>query len=164
MALEKIVSGGQTGADRAALEIARRHGVAIGGWVPAGRLAEDGPIPSSFVELQETRGADPAERTAANVRDSDGTLIISHGALTGGSALTMKLARELGKPCLQLDLEALSVDDAVLAALRWIASSGVDCLNVAGPRASEDARVYAATCAVLAGVLAHHGYTPRRST
>jgi hypothetical protein len=154
VALRKIVSGGQTGADRAALDSARSWGVPIGGWVPAGRLAEDGAIPSGFVELKETASHNPEERTAANVRDSDGTLIISYGTLTGGSALTLEVAQKLGKPVLHLDLELLSARAAISAACRWIACSGVECLNVAGPRASEDARVYSATCMILAGVLA----------
>lgn len=151
MPVRKIISGGQTGADRAALDFARRSGIPIGGWVPAGRLAEDGVVPPDFVELRETEGPDPAERTAANVRDSDATLIVSHGPLMGGSALTLELAREMGKPVLHLDLDRISYHDAVASLARWLDSHEVRCLNVAGPRASEDARIYAATYALLAG-------------
>ena len=90
--LEKIVSGGQTGADRAALDFARANGLGIGGWVPRGRLAEDGLIPEDYLGLLEADSTDPAVRTALNVRDSDATLILSHGPLTGGSLLTLQEA------------------------------------------------------------------------
>src|SRR5690349_9704209 len=102
--LAKIVSGGQTGADRAALDVARAWRIPTGGWVPAGRLAEDGRIADVYEGLLETASADPSERTRFNVRDSDGTLILSHGTLAGGSELTRDVAGELKRPCLHLDL------------------------------------------------------------
>jgi hypothetical protein len=154
MALGKIVSGGQTGADRAALDAARTWGIRVGGWVPAGREAEDGKIPAEFVELMEATSERPEERTALNVRDSDGTLILSHGRLTGGSKFTLKVAEELNKPVLHLDLDQVSLKRAVHEALRWLRSNDIESLNVAGPRASEDPRSYAATFAIISGIFA----------
>ena len=102
MRIRKLVSGGQTGADRAALDWAIAHAVPHGGWCPAGRLAEDGPIPVCY-GLVELAGAGYHERTRANVRDSDATLIVSiHAELTGGTLLTAKAAQLFGRPCLQL--------------------------------------------------------------
>ena len=90
-----IVSGGQTGVDRAAWAAAIELGLPIGGWVPKGRLAEDGEIPARYAGLREAESAEPAVRTALNVRDSDATLIFSHGPLTGGSRLTFDTAARL---------------------------------------------------------------------
>jgi hypothetical protein len=154
MALRRIISGGQTGADRAALEAARAWNVPVGGWVPAGREAEDGAIPAEFVELRETATRLPEERTRLNVQDSDGTLIISHGALTGGSALTLEVAQQLHKPVLHIDLSHVPMRGAIRAVLSWLRSNSIEQLNVAGPRASEDARAQRGTFAVVAGVLA----------
>ena len=114
--LEKIVSGGQTGADRAALEFARANGLGTGGWVPRGRLAEDGPIPEDYLGLLEADSTDPAVRTALNVRDSDATLILSHGPLTGGSLLTLQEATGIEKPVLHLDLDQMSLTSAARTA------------------------------------------------
>src|SRR5690349_20784185 len=102
--LKKIVSGGQTGADRAALDVALEHGFEIGGWVPNGRLAEDEPIPNSYANLLEADSTDPSARTILNVRDSDATLIVSHGPLQGGSLLTLQESLKLGRPVLHIDL------------------------------------------------------------
>ena len=152
--MRRVVSGGQTGVDRGALDAARAAAVPIGGWVPRGRWAEDGRVPDEYPGLQETTGADPAERTRRNVTDSDGTLLISHGPLRGGSALTRSLADTCGKPCLWLDLDALRASDAVAEARAWIARHGIDILNVAGPRASEDPGAYDAAFSLVAEVLA----------
>jgi hypothetical protein len=98
----KIVSGGQTGADRAALDFAIAHGIPHGGWCPKGRKAEDGPTHNRY-ELKETPSSNYAQRTEWNVRDSDGTVVFSIAAkLTGGSKKTVKLARKRRKPCLHL--------------------------------------------------------------
>src|SRR6267142_1460190 len=107
--VERIVSGGQTGADRAALDFALASRIPIGGWVPKGRLAEDGRIPERYAGLVETESADPAVRTARNVRDSDGTLILSHGPLDGGSLFTHREAVRTGRPALHLDLGQLAL-------------------------------------------------------
>jgi hypothetical protein len=130
----RVVSGGQTGVDRAALEAALALGIGIGGWCPRGRGAEDGPIPPSY-PLAETPRQDPAERTEWNVRDCDATLILQRGRLDGGSALAAQLARRRGKPLLIRDL-ASGVD--ALEVARWLIANGVGVLNCAGPRESED--------------------------
>jgi hypothetical protein len=149
----RIVSGGQTGVDRGALDAARAAGVPIGGWVPRGRWAEDGRVPETYHELRETGSADPAQRTRRNVEDSDGTLLVSHGPLVGGSALTRSVAEALDKPCLWLDLESLSAADAVARVRRWVHQNGIRTLNVAGPRASEDPNGYAAAFGLMGAVL-----------
>src|SRR5262245_22193583 len=147
--IERIVSGGQTGADRAALDFALANGIPIGGWVPKGRLAEDGRIPDRYAGLVETESADPAVRTARNVRDSDATLILSHGPLTGGSLRTLQEANRAGRPVLHLDLDGSDLSDAAARLRRWLAALRPKTLNVAGPRASQDPRIAAATDVIL---------------
>ncbi len=151
--LEKIVSGGQTGADRAALDVARALGLAVGGWVPRGRQAEDGRIPDRYGGLTETGCDDPATRTVRNVRDSDATLVLSHGPLSGGSLLTISEARRTGKPALHLDLDASSETAAAARLRAWLEELRIATLNVAGPRASEDPTIAAATASVLRAAL-----------
>lgn len=129
----KIVSGGQTGVDRAALDVALSLGIPCGGWCPRGRRAEDGAIPSRY-PLAETPTARYPERTAWNVRDSDGTLVLHAGRPRGGTALTLRLLARERKPTLQVDLDA-APDPGVVA--RWMASGAIRVLNVAGPRESE---------------------------
>ena len=149
----KIISGGQTGADRAALDFALERGIPIGGWVPRGRLAEDGRIPERYAGLVETESADPAVRTARNVRDSDATLILSHGPLDGGSLLTHREATRIGKAVLHLDLQAIALDAAADRLRVWLGEVRPAILNVAGPRASRDPDIAAATGAVLRAAL-----------
>jgi hypothetical protein len=149
----RIVSGGQTGADQAALEVAFERGLQVGGWVPKGRFAEDGPIPERYPGLVETASSDPAVRTSLNVRDSDATLIVSHGALTGGSLLTLEEARRRGKPVLHLDLLETTLVTAATRLRRWLDATAPRTLNVAGPRASKDATIFAATVALLRSAL-----------
>ena len=141
----KIVSGGQTGVDRAALDAARASGLPCGGWCPAGRLAEDGPIDPGY-PLVETPSADFAQRTEWNVRDSDGTLVVTRGRPTGGTALTVTLARRHGKPLLVVDL---SRDPSPEEVARWIEARAIGTLNVAGPRESQRPGVGAQTLAFL---------------
>jgi hypothetical protein len=153
MRLEKIVSGGQTGADQAALDVALQRGLQVGGWVPKGRLAEDGPIPERYSGLVETQSSDPAVRTGLNVRDSDATLIVSHGPLTGGSLLTLEEGRRWGKPVLHLDLHETTLITAVAKLRLWLDAVDPRILNVAGPRASKDAAIFAAVVALLRSAL-----------
>jgi hypothetical protein len=151
--IRKIVSGAQTGADRAALDVARNWPIESGGWVPKGRLAEDGIVPADYPGLRETDSAEVAVRTEANVHDSDGTLILSHGPLRGGSLTTLEVAHRLSKPVLHVDLAVVPFHQAIDSICGWLKKEHVVVLNVAGPRASEDPRVASATTAVLAGVL-----------
>ena len=154
MPLRKVVSGGQTGVDRAALDAARSAGWPIGGWVPRGRAAEDGRIPDVYTGLVETSSPDPARRTRLNVRDSDATLILCHGELLGGTALTLATARHLHRPCMCIDLALVPAAAAAEQVRRWLAETKAEVLNVAGPRASEDAAAYSDALAVLNAVLA----------
>jgi hypothetical protein len=136
--IRRIVSGGQTGVDRAALDVAHALGIAYGGWVPRGRAAEDGPVPASYTGMRETSSADPALRTVLNVRDSDATLVITRGPATAGSARTLDAAARVGRPVLHLDLARLSTDAAATLLVRWLTQRRPAILNVAGPRAGED--------------------------
>ena len=149
----RIVSGGQTGADRAALDVGLEVGLEIGGWVPPGRLAEDGTIPARYPGLREAASPDPVVRTELNVRDSDATVILSHGTLTGGSALTLEFARSLERPILHLDLTAQELVAAASRLREWLALEKPRVLNVAGPRASKDPHIYDATKQVLLDAL-----------
>jgi len=149
-----LVSGGQTGADRAALDAALELGLATAGWVPRGRAAEDGPLPARYAGLTETGSDDPAVRTARNVRDADATLIVSHGPLAGGSAATREHARELGRPWLHLDLAAVPEAEAAERLRAWLDTARPRRLNIAGPRESEDPEIHAAVRALLRGALA----------
>lgn len=147
--LEKIVSGGQTGVDRAALDAAVARGLACGGWCPKGRRAEDGPLPERY-PLAETPSADYPQRTEWNVRDSDGTLILTRGRPDRGTALTLDLAKRLRRPCLVTDPSELV---GVEGARRWIARHGIRTLNVAGPRASRAPGMYEAAFRFLSALI-----------
>jgi len=131
--VRKIVSGGQTGVDRAALDVAIRLGIACGGWCPSGRLAEDGVIPKEY-PLKETETAEYAERTVLNILDSDGTLVLTWAPPTEGTAYTVDMARAHGKPCFIVDLRE---GDATHEATQWLSENRIRTLNVAGPRASK---------------------------
>lgn len=134
----QIVSGGQTGVDRAALDVALELEVAHGGWCPRGRRAEDGVIPDRY-QLEETPSRNYAVRTLKNVVSSDATLILTRGPLTGGTKLTVDYAAEQEKPCLIVNL-ADARDPSPVA--RWLRGVRPRILNVAGPRASSVAGVY----------------------
>ncbi len=149
----RIVSGGQTGADRAAWDAAIAAGLDYGGWVPQGRVAEDGPLAVRYQNLRETPSSDPAVRTEWNVRDADATLIFSHGGLTGGTALTRRCARRLRKPWLHIDLAALTSDEVEASIAQWLEAERPATLNVAGPRASNDPAIYGAVRTLLERVL-----------
>ena len=150
--LKKIISGGQTGADRAALDVAINLEIPHGGWVPKGRLAEDGPIPERY-HLREIGIPSYEQRTEQNVIDSDGTLIISHGSLTGGSAYTQAMAFKHNKPWLHIDLMQTDAFRASLEIELWISENRIEVLNIAGPRESKDKNIYQATKDILEVVL-----------
>ncbi|PIE65706.1 MAG: hypothetical protein CSA26_02675 [Desulfobacterales bacterium] len=144
----KIVSGGQTGADRAALDAAISIGLEHGGWLPKGRKTEDGPLPSTY-KLQELQSGHYRVRTEQNVIDSDGTLICSFGPLTGGSALTEALAIKHDRPCLHIDFTLYAEDKAVNVTQQWLTTNAIRTLNVAGPRLSGQPKIYAAVLGLL---------------
>lgn len=131
----RIISGGQTGVDRAALDFALEHGIEHGGWCPRGRIAEDGVIDNRY-HLQETESSVYPERTYRNIIDSDGTLIFSDKApLTRGTRLTAELAKREYKPLLVVFSE-LSVHEACCRLRDFLAGQSVRTVNVAGPRAN----------------------------
>ncbi len=148
-----IISGGQTGADRAALDFAIEHEIPHGGWCPRGRLAEDGRIPLRY-DLRETPSRKYAERTEWNVRDSDATVVFTISPpVVGGTALALACARRLGKPVLHLPRDAAATSDAIGGAVAdvggvvegaaaklqlFLREHRVRRLNVAGPRASQE--------------------------
>lgn len=145
MPVRKIISGGQTGADRAALDYALENNFETGGWIPKNRLAEDGRIPEKYQNLRETETENPAERTELNVQDSDATLIFSRGDLKGGSKLTLEMCDKHAKPRLHIDFEKTDFSQAVKKAQQFVIFSNCQTLNIAGARASEDARIYEKT-------------------
>lgn len=155
--VERIVSGGQTGVDRAALDWALDRGLACGGWCPRGRRAEDEPIAARY-PLRESPTADYEERTRLNVVDSDGTLILNAGELDGGTALTERFAIDQRKPHTMVQLDSLRHDDAARVHA-WLAANAVRTLNVAGPRESKRPGVYRLAYAFLDDVAraAPHG-------
>lgn len=135
MSLRKIISGGQTGVDRGALEAALAAGFPCGGWCPADRKAEDGRIPERYPVTPLPHTGYRA-RTRKNVEDSDGTVIFAPGELTGGTALTLQCCRRHGKPSLVIDAGDVPAQPAVEAVLRFVEAHRIAVLNVAGPRAS----------------------------
>jgi Circularly permutated YpsA SLOG family len=148
----KIISGGQTGADRAALEWALARGITHGGWCPKGRKAEDGVIPRQF-QLKETSSASYSMRTRRNVRDSGGTVIFSEGGdLAGGTRETADCARKIGKPLLHL-VASLEVNEAAAQLSAFLKEHGIVVLNVAGPRTSEEPDIGKFVQAVLSHAL-----------
>jgi hypothetical protein len=152
----KIMSGGQTGVDRAALDVAISLGLPCGGWVPRGRRAEDGPVDRRY-PLRETASASYVDRTRLNVEQSDATLILSRGSPSGGTALTVALARRLRRPLFLLDLAGgdpggdPGADPAAVCA--WLRRHRIAVLNVAGPRESSAPGIYDEAAAVLHRVI-----------
>lgn len=156
MPILKIVSGGQTGADQAALDWAIANGFSHGGWCPAGRRNENGKIPEIY-RLEETPETKYRVRTARNVLDSDATVIITIASvLSGGSLLTRKLAEQEGKPVLHLSREVADgeceVSSAAESLLNFIKSEKVTVLNVAGPRLSSEPDIEEFVREVMEGI------------
>ena len=138
--IERIVSGAQTGADRAALDLAIERGIPHGGWCPRGRKAEDGTIDPRY-NLQETPSSNYVQRTEWNARDSDGTVVFSIAPiLTGGSKKTVELAQKHHKPVLHIARDGGPASPA-LVLVRFIQDNKIKVLNVAGPRASKERQV-----------------------
>jgi hypothetical protein len=155
----RIVSGGQSGVDRAALDAALALGVNAGGWCPEGRLAEDGVIPDIY-PLKELPMAGYRQRTKKNVIDSDGTLIIYFGFPTGGTELTISFCIREKQPYLLIDAEEVDTRRATARVLDFVSLHSINTLNVAGPRASGEPRGYGYTKEVIQSFLA--GYKGRR--
>jgi len=151
MTITKIISGGQTGADQGALDAAIKLGIPYDGWIPKGRRTENGPLPNKY-QLQEMPTAHYPKRTKKNIMESDGTLIISHGPLTGGSALAKEYADGLERPCLHIDLDTVSIFKTALTVVNWIQNNDIKILNVTGPRASKDPKIHDATMDLLKSV------------
>jgi len=140
--LEKLISGGQTGADRAALDVAIRHSFPHGGWCPKGRKAEDGPIGGQY-NLFETPSANYLQRTEWNVRDTDGTVVFTLSKeVTGGSLRTIEFARKHNKPCLHISSCGIGYMDASLPLQEFVAKHGIRRLNVAGSRESKEPGIW----------------------
>ena len=148
----KIISGGQTGVDRGALDAALDFGVECGGWCPMGRLAEDGTIPERY-PVVDLANAGYAERTAQNVADSDGTLIISNGELIGGTRETVERCVENDKPCLVIDYKEMPTVDAAEKTLKFLKRHYIRRLNVAGPRASQWPQGQEIACQIVSAIL-----------
>ncbi len=147
--IRMIVSGGQTGVDRAALDAAATCGITTGGWCPKGRRAEDGVIPERY-PLTETGTRDYAERTVLNVRDADATLILCRGRLAGGSLFTRDSARSEGRP---VHVWSLVDPGGIRETRAWLRSTRPDVLNVAGPRESGEPGIHGEALAALVALL-----------
>ena len=144
----QIISGGQTGVDRAALDAALSLGVPCGGWCPAGRRAEDGVIPLRY-PLSELPGGGYDERTRRNVEDSDATLVVAFGPASGGTARTIEFCRQVGRPHLIVDAAIVPLEEAGRRAVEFVTAGDLRRLNVAGPRASGEPRAHAYAYALV---------------
>jgi hypothetical protein len=148
--IAKIISGGQTGVDRAALDVAIKLSIPHGGWCPKGRKAEDGIIPFNY-QLQETLTDEYNKRTSLNVRDSDGTLIFIKESSKGGTKLTINKALEFEKPYIIYNItDELCIEKI----LTWIVENNIHILNIAGPRESESPNIYSIAYVALEKLLA----------
>jgi hypothetical protein len=132
----KLISGGQTGVDRAALDIALKHGIDCGGWCPAGRLDEFGSIPERY-PVRELEAGGFRERTFQNVKDSDGTVVIYSGEIGGGTEETVRCCVELKRPYQLIDTSRIPAEDAANLIATFVYAKKIEILNVAGPRQSE---------------------------
>ena len=147
--IEKIISGGQTGADIAGLDVAIRHNFPHGGWCPAGRKSLAGPIPLRY-NLTETSSASYLVRTEWNVRDSDGTVVFTLAKeATGGSLKTIQFAAKHGKPCIHLPQKSGRYDEPAILLQQFVADHGIKVLNVAGSREEKEPGINAWAMSVL---------------
>ena len=140
--LKKIISGGQTGVDRAALDAAIDCNFPYGGYIPRGRLAEDGVIDEKYSLLVELNSDDYSDRTKKNIEDSDGTVVVYDGICGKGTMFTIYYAKEMKKPVLVIDLSKTDVSSAVKEIETFVGENRINVLNVAGPRASIDPEIY----------------------
>ena len=150
--IKKIISGGQTGAEQAALDVAIELNIPHGGWIPKGRKTENGRLPDKY-HLKEISSINYPQRTELNILDSDGTLVISYGDLTGEPALAQGLAKKHRRPCLHIDLNEMEPAQAAAVVCSWIDTREIEVLNVDGSRASKDSKMYEATRTLLKVVI-----------
>ena len=143
-----IISGGQTGADQAALDAAIFLRIPHGGWICSGRKTEAGPLPDRYL-LKELESPRYRDRTEKNILAADGTLIVSFGPPSGGTALTEALSVRHDRPFLRLDLDVITETQAAAALLSWLQEHKIRILNVAGPRASNEPRIHEAVYSIL---------------
>jgi len=153
--VQKVISGGQSGVDRAALDMALALQFPTGGWCPKGRLAEDGSIHKRY-PLRETPSTDPAQRTEWNVRDSDGTLIVFINEMTGGTAYTRQMTARWNKPLLTINLSTVPAEP-VKVFQNWMEAHRIATLNIAGPRENEHPGIYNTAKALLLRLLSPAG-------
>lgn len=152
MQIEKVISGGQTGADQGALDAAIALRVDHGGWIPKGRKTESGPLPRKY-HLKEMVSSSYPKRTEKNVLDSQGTLILTNGRLTGGSSLTKKYAVQHGLLWLHINLQKITIHEAINIVRTWVKENNIKVLNVSGSRESKSPGIYDSTHKIILGVL-----------
>lgn len=150
--IKKIISGGRIGADQAALDVAMKMGISHGGWIQKGRKTQRGILPEKY-QLKEMPVAGFKERIEQNIMDSDGTVIISHGNLTGGSDYGQEMAKKHNRPCLHIDLNETPLSIAPSKINTWIIENNVEVLNVSGSRTSEDPKIYKDTMNIVEGTI-----------
>ena len=153
--IRKIIAGGQTGADQGALDAAIELGIPHGGWIAKGRKTESGMLDPKY-DLKELPTSRYRDRTEKNVFESDGTVIISRGSLTGGSAYTQEMAEKHHRPCLHIDLIQTTEFRAAAAISQWIRENRIEILNVAGPRASHDPFIHRSVSGIISSVVYLH--------
>lgn len=150
--LKKIISGGQIGADQGALDAAIKYSFPHGGWIQKGRKTQLGTLPDKY-ELKEMTVAGFKEKIEQNVIDSDGTVIISHGELSGGADYSRKMAKKHKRPCLHIDLNVIPPSLAPPEINTWIIDNDIEVLNVTGSRSSEDSDVHRDTHYIIEGTI-----------
>lgn len=150
--IKKIISGGQTDADQAALDSAIKLDMPHGGWIPRGRITETGPLPDEY-KLQEIPDDSYPSHTEQNVIDSDGTVIITHGKRNNVSDYVREMAEKHGRAWIQIDLDITAPLDAALKISNWIMENSIAILHVTGLRADKDHKIYAKTCDIIEGVI-----------
>ena len=137
----RIISGGQSGVDRSALDFALENNISCGGWCPKGRLAEDGPIDKKY-PLVETGTSIYVVRTRMNVDDSDGTLVLFSDVLGSGSEYTIDYSIKKSKPNFIANVTDLNSINTVV---KWVIQHDIESLNIAGPRESTSPGIYSLT-------------------
>jgi hypothetical protein len=150
--IKKIISGGRIGAEQAALDVAIKMEIPHGGWIQKGRKTQRGILPEKY-QLKEMSVAGFKERIEQNIMDSDGTVIFSHGNLTGGSDYGYEMAEKHNRPCLHIDLNETPLSMAPSTINTWIIENNIEVLNVTGSRASEDPKIYKDTMTVVEGTI-----------